>query len=64
MGFAVRVRRYCLTGLLVLVPAWGTFLILLALLSTVDGLIADLLGPVLKPGIPGLAEASLLGLIL
>ena len=64
MNWPVRVRRYCLTGLLVLVPAWGTFLIMLALLSTVDGMIADLLGPVRKPGIPGLAEVSLLGLIL
>jgi len=64
MGWAGRIRRYFLTGLLVLVPAWGTFLILLALLRTVDHWIADLLGPVLKPGIPGLAEVALLGLIL
>lgn len=64
MGMPGRIRRYFLTGLLVLVPAWGTFLIMLALLSTVDRLIADLLPPILKPGIPGLAEVALLGLIL
>ena len=34
--------RYCLTGLLVLIPAWATFLILSALLSTVNLVIADL----------------------
>ncbi|WP_455244000.1 DUF502 domain-containing protein [Petrachloros mirabilis] len=35
--------RYSLAGLLVLVPAWATFLILSALLSTVNRLIGDLL---------------------
>lgn len=35
--------RYTLAGLLVLVPAWATFLILAALLSTVNRIVADLL---------------------
>lgn len=35
--------RYTLAGLLVLVPAWATFLILTALLSTVNRIIGDLL---------------------
>jgi uncharacterized membrane protein len=36
--------RYCLTGLLILIPAWATFLILSALLSTVNHVIADFPG--------------------
>jgi uncharacterized membrane protein len=38
--------RYFLTGLLVLVPTWATFLILSALLSAVNRAIADVLGQV------------------
>ena len=36
--------RYFLTGLLVLLPTWATFLILSALLSAVNRAIADMLG--------------------
>jgi len=36
--------RYSLTGLLVLLPTWATFLILSALLSAVNRAIADMLG--------------------
>lgn len=38
--------RYSLTGLFVLVPAWATFLILSALMSTVNHLIGNLLAQV------------------
>jgi uncharacterized membrane protein len=38
--------RYFFTGLLILVPTWATFLILSALLSAVDRMIATLLGQV------------------
>ena len=38
--------RYFLTGLLVLLPTWATFLILSALLSAVNLAISDVLGPV------------------
>jgi uncharacterized membrane protein len=38
--------RYFLTGLLVLLPTWATFLILSALLSAVNRAISDVLGPV------------------
>lgn len=38
--------RYFLTGLLVLVPTWATFLILSALLSAVNRAISDVLGRV------------------
>ncbi|HEX8751004.1 MAG TPA: DUF502 domain-containing protein [Nitrospira sp.] len=40
------VWRYCLAGLLILIPAWATFLILSALLSTVNRVIADLTGQI------------------
>lgn len=68
-------RRYFLTGLFVLVPAWGTFLVLRTLFITLDGLVKDLLGPVvidrlkasLGPAVmvdvPGLGILTLLGLI-
>lgn len=58
------IRRYFLTGLLVLVPAWGTFLILQALFTTLDGLIVDVFGPAITSDIPGLGLVILLGLIL
>jgi uncharacterized membrane protein len=50
--------RYSLAGLLILIPAWATFLILSALLSTVNHLIGDLLVHI------GLAANPLLGLML
>jgi uncharacterized membrane protein len=49
------VSRYFLTGLLVLVPTWATFLILSALLSAVNHAIADMLGHV------GLIATPLIG---
>lgn len=70
------IRRYFLTGLFVLVPAWATFLVLRTLFVTLDGLVKDLLGPVvierlkawLGPAVmvdvPGLGILTLLGLIL
>jgi len=64
VGWAHRVRRYFLTGLLVLVPAWATVLILHALFRTIDGLIAGLLGPAGRFDIPGLGVAALVGFIL
>ncbi|MGH7164264.1 MAG: DUF502 domain-containing protein [Nitrospiraceae bacterium] len=59
-----RLRRAFLTGLLVLVPAWGTFLILRALFTTLDGVIGDLLGPAVRSDVPGLGILILLALVL
>nr|MBI3612696.1 DUF502 domain-containing protein [Nitrospirota bacterium] len=59
-----QLKRYFLTGLLVLVPASGTYLILHTLFQTIDGLIASLLGPAAEFDMPGLGLISLLGLIL
>ena len=50
--------RYCLTGLLILIPAWATFLILSALLSTVNHVIADLLGQI------GVKATPIIGLLM
>jgi uncharacterized membrane protein len=57
-------KRYFLTGLFVLLPAWGTFLILQTLFYAVDGMWSDVLGPAMKSDVPGLGIVSLLGLIL
>lgn len=56
-------RRYFVTGLLVLVPAWGTVLILRTLFGALDELLVDLLGEAVKSDIPGLGLLSLLALI-
>lgn len=50
--------RYCLTGLLILIPAWATFLILSALLSTLNRVIADLLGQI------GVNATPIIGLLM
>ena len=50
--------RYFFTGLLILVPTWATFLILSALLSAVDRLIATLLGQL------GVIATPVIGLLL
>jgi uncharacterized membrane protein len=50
--------HYSLAGLLILVPAWATFLILSALLSTVNHVIGDLLRQI------GISATPLIGLLL
>jgi uncharacterized membrane protein len=50
--------RYFLTGLLVLLPTWATFLILSALLTAVNRAIADILGHV------GLMATPVIGILL
>ena len=64
MSWPARIKRYFLTGLLILVPAWGTFLILQTLFFTLDGLIYDVLGPAVTSDLPGLGVFVLLCLIL
>ncbi len=64
MSTGSNLRRYFLTGLFVLVPAWGTFLILHTLFLAVDGLLVDLLGEAAKSDVPGLGVISVVGLIL
>lgn len=58
-------KRYFLTGLLVITPIWGTVLILKTLFVTVDGILGDALTRLVTPGyyVPGLGIATLLLLI-
>lgn len=56
--------RHWLTGLLLLVPAWATFLILSTLFAALDELIVDLLGTRMASGVPGLGVLTLFALIL
>lgn len=57
-------RRHFLTGLVVVVPVWGTFLILKTLFTTLDGALANLLGPGVSSSIPGLGAFALLLVVL
>lgn len=57
-------EKYFLTGLLVLVPAWGTYLILYTLFDTLDGLIANIVGTEGTFTIPGAGILTLLLVIL
>lgn len=59
-----QLKRYFVAGLFVVVPAWGTFLILSTLFVTLDGLWEDLLGPVMTFEIPGAGITLLFLLIL
>lgn len=63
MSIAQHLRRYFLTGLAVVVPLWGTFLILKALFTTVDGALVAVLGPAASSSIPGLGALALILLI-
>lgn len=57
-------KRYFLTGLLVITPIWGTILILKTLFVAVDGILGDLLAGMM-PGwyVPGLGIVALVLLI-
>jgi uncharacterized membrane protein len=49
-----RLGRIFLTGLLVLLPAWATFLILVAMFGTLDSFLLNLIGNQVEPYTPGL----------
>src|SRR5919106_4446083 len=57
-------KRYFLTGLLVITPIWGTVLILKTLFLTVDSILGNMLAEVM-PGyyVPGLGIVTLIALI-
>jgi uncharacterized membrane protein len=63
MSIAQHLRRYFLTGFAVIVPLWGTFLILKALFTTVDGALVAVLGPVASSSVPGRGALALILLI-
>jgi uncharacterized membrane protein len=57
-------KRYFLTGLLVIIPIWGTILILKALFVAVDGILGDLLVRLVPSHyVPGLGILALVVLI-
>jgi uncharacterized membrane protein len=58
-------KRYFLTGLLVITPIWGTVLILKTLFLTVDSILGDVLARVVTPDyyVPGLGILTLILLI-
>jgi uncharacterized membrane protein len=60
----VHIRRYFLTGLLVITPIWGTYLILKTLLSALDGIVGDALQRHLVFYLPGFGIIVLVALIL
>lgn len=58
------VKRYFLTGLLVVTPIWGTILILKALFLTVDGILGDIVAKLVPSHyVPGLGIVMLILLI-
>jgi uncharacterized membrane protein len=61
---ASHLRQYFFTGLIVVVPLWGTFLILTTLFHAVDGALEAILGPAVISSIPGLGALILTVLIL
>jgi uncharacterized membrane protein len=63
-GLVLRVQRVFLTGLAVVVPIWGTLLVLTTLFKTLDNAIASLLGPTVSSSIPGLGVLMLILVIL
>jgi uncharacterized membrane protein len=58
-------KRYFLTGLLVITPIWGTVLVLKTLFLSVDGILGDVLARTVMPEsyIPGLGIITLILLI-
>jgi len=59
-----RLRRYFVTGLLVVTPLWGTYLILSALFSTLEGVLGGLLRRYAVFYIPGLGIVALVLVLL
>lgn len=60
----IALKRYFLTGLLVVTPIWGTVLILKTLFVTVDGILGDLLAQLVPDHyVPGLGIVALILLI-
>jgi uncharacterized membrane protein len=58
------IRRYFITGLLVITPIWGTYLILKALLVTLESVLGQILRRYASFYIPGLGIVALALLIL
>lgn len=60
----IALKRYLLTGLLVVIPIWGTVLVLKTLFVAVDGILGDLLAQLVPDHyVPGLGIVALILLI-
>ena len=44
--YSIIFKRYFLTGLLVITPIWGTFLVLKTLFVAVDGILGNMLADI------------------
>lgn len=62
-GLMNRIKRYLITGLLVVVPVWGTFLILKTLFIKMDGLLGNIMKTQGLYYLPGLGIVVLLCII-
>lgn len=60
----VFLKKYFITGLLVILPVWATYYVLSALLGVIDGLLADIPAHFLGQRIPGLGIITLLLFVL
>ncbi|WP_447984281.1 DUF502 domain-containing protein [Nitrospira sp. Nam74] len=64
-SFRASLKRYFLTGLLVITPIWGTVLILKTLFVAVDSILGDAVSGIVPPqyNVPGIGIAALVLLI-
>lgn len=60
----VFLRKYFITGLLVILPVWATYYVLTALLGVIDGLLADLPAQFIGYRIPGMGIITLILFVL
>ena len=57
-------KKYFITGLLVLIPLWATYYVLAGLLTMIDGILGDIPSHVIGYRIPGMGIFTLIVLIL
>lgn len=62
--FISHLRRYFITGLLVVVPIWGTYLVLKTLFLTMDGVLGNIMKSQELYYIPGFGIVILIGIII
>ena len=62
--FFAHIRRYFFAGLFVIIPLWGTYLILKTLITTLEGILGGVLRERLVFYIPGIGIVVLVALVL
>lgn len=63
-NLGILLRKYFITGLLVLIPLWATWYVLSSLLIVIDGILGDLPGRFFGRSFPGLGIATLMFFVL